>query len=112
MTSTQRVQAIEVQLPAHGVLDTDRYGDPIEAVKVVWRAHVCRDETLPAFGQLIVSVTAFAADHWNRTWRDPRHFVAEGIEPVDPPTWVPQPPAWFRTAVDEMATDARKEITR
>ena len=87
---------LKVDDPA-AVIARDSWGEPRLATRVAWRA------TLADVGSVIVCVTAFAATHQNRSWFDPRFFVADGLRSEPPPEWVPDAPAWFWAAVEEMA---------
>lgn len=81
------------------VMDRDYWGDPVvAATRVQWRADL---------GQrgVVVSVTAFADSHKNRSWFDPRFFVAPGLNSEPPPEWVPPAPDWFWAAVEAMGAD-------
>lgn len=76
----------------------DRWGDPVMAVTAEYRARWSEER-----GQVVMSVTAFAANHQNKTWMDPRGFVADGLDASELPGWVPTAPGWYLAAVAEMA---------
>lgn len=84
---------VAVTLTAHGLMDVDRWGDPIYAERVEWRA------TAGPRGA-VVGVTAYGAAHQNRSWMDPRFFVAAGLNSERPPDWVPSAPDCFWSAVE------------
>lgn len=98
---------VEVTLPARGEFGTDPiYGDAYVAERVQWRAN-------RGAGGVVVSVTAYAANHRNKSWYDERFFVAEGLDSSTPPAWVPSAPAWFWTAgVGQMVAAARRDEAR
>lgn len=101
--------AVEVELPAAGTIGhtSDWFRDAITATRVQHRAHRGRHA---ATGEpiVVVSVTALSRTGRNKTWMDPRHFVAPGLDASTPPAWVPEAPAWFRAVVDDMATATRE----
>lgn len=80
------------------------WGETIPATHVKWRA----DLLVPG---VVVSVTAFASvTHQNRSWFDPRFFVAQGLNSSPPPTWVPSAPSWFWAVVACMAAEHEATI--
>lgn len=96
--------AVEVRLPADGVLGhtDDWFRDPIVATSVDYRAH--RDQHARTGEPIVVvSVTAYARTGRTKSWMDPRHFVAAGLDASPPPAWVPEAPAWFWDVVANMA---------
>jgi hypothetical protein len=102
--------SVEVALPAAGTMGhtDDWFRDPIIATRVQYRAHLGRHAHT---GEpiTVVSVTAFSRTGRNKSWMDPRHFVATGLDASTPPAWVPDAPAWFWDAVDDMAATTVRE---
>lgn len=95
MTTPTHVEvAFTIDNPAAEVA-RNFWGEPIPATRVQWRANAGRKGVL-------VCVTAFAETHQNRSWYDPRFFVADGLNTSARPEWIPDAPDWFWAIVETM----------
>lgn len=99
MRAPLRVE-VELELEGEHILP-GREGEDFADDFLVERTHWLARRTDKG---VIVSVTAYTSLRRNRcrSWYRPSPAVGPGIDTSLPPEWIPDPPYWFLTVVDEM----------
>lgn len=105
--------SVEVCLPADGTIGhtDDWFRDPIAATCAQWRAHRGQ-HAVTGEPIVVVSVTALSRAGRNKTWMDPRYFVAAGLDSSTPPAWVPDAPQWFWGVVASLLEHTNASTSR